>query len=299
MASLCPPTAFLTLDTTCGGGCAYCFYELEPTRRVPSQLDLDGWCGVLDALAQRGLQVAILTGGEPTATPGLPELVAHASGLGLGTVLLTGRALDPTLAVELRRTGLSTCVLSAHAMTALRAGLASLDALEATPCSVTWVITAANAAQLPEAIAACRRRGHPVLLQPAWIPTDHPAAAALDPRRLATTARTTLVERFATWASNAGLEDYGRLVTAWLESRFLAPTHCSLGREALVLDADGAVMPCHQRRDLAVGKVGERSWDALLAELATASKAVARAPCYGGHCLPLHLSFRGPGRPKF
>ncbi len=285
MHAPCPPTAFLTLETACDGGCAYCFYTLEPARRVPATLDLDAWCGVIDALAIRGLRAAIITGGEPTRWPGLPRLVAHASGLGIATVLLTGRPLDPTMAAALRSVGLSTCVLSAHRLAQLEDALDSAEALGAIPCSFTWVITTANARELPAARAACRSRSQPLLLQPAWVPEGHPNAGGLDPR-----GRRALQAELEDWTTEAGLPRYGALFAAWMEGRALAPTRCGLGREALVVDADGTVMPCHQRRDLAVGRVGELSWDRLLARLSGASAPLSRAPCFGGHCLPLHLS---------
>ncbi len=101
-----PFKADLALTYACNNNCAHCYNE--PGRRSMPALDTDGWRGVLDRLWEIGVPYVIFTGGEPTLREDLPELVAHAEGLGMICGLNSnGRRLsDPALVDALLGAGL-------------------------------------------------------------------------------------------------------------------------------------------------------------------------------------------------
>ncbi|MGD9495517.1 MAG: radical SAM protein [Armatimonadota bacterium] len=76
-----PYKADLALTYACNNACAHCYNERG--RREMASLDIDGWHQVLDRLWTIGVPYVIFTGGEPTLHPALPELIAHAEGLGM------------------------------------------------------------------------------------------------------------------------------------------------------------------------------------------------------------------------
>ena len=88
-----PPLALLAEIThRCPMRCVYCSnpLALEPASR---ELDTATWCRVLEEAAAMGVLQVHFSGGEPTARPDLPALVAHAAGHGLYTNLITSAIL--------------------------------------------------------------------------------------------------------------------------------------------------------------------------------------------------------------
>jgi len=101
-----PYKADLALSYACNNDCAHCYNE--PARRDMPSLETDGWRAVLDRLWAIGVPYVIFTGGEPTLRADLPELVAHAEGLGQVCGMNTnGRRLaDRELVERLMQAGL-------------------------------------------------------------------------------------------------------------------------------------------------------------------------------------------------
>jgi radical SAM protein with 4Fe4S-binding SPASM domain len=95
----------LALTYRCNDACAHC-YNARP-RDYP-ELDTTTWKTILGQLRAIGIPHVCFTGGEPTLRNDLPELVAHAQGLGQVTGLLTnGRRLsDPRFVDALAEAGL-------------------------------------------------------------------------------------------------------------------------------------------------------------------------------------------------
>jgi radical SAM protein with 4Fe4S-binding SPASM domain len=88
----------LALSYRCNNDCAHC-YNVE--GRPMQELSTDEWKRVLDRAWELGIPHIIFTGGEPTLVEGLPELIAHAEGLGQITGLNTnGRRLADERYVE-------------------------------------------------------------------------------------------------------------------------------------------------------------------------------------------------------
>jgi radical SAM protein with 4Fe4S-binding SPASM domain len=81
----------LALTYRCNNRCVHCYND---TSRAGNELGKQAWLGVLDRVWRIGIPHVVFTGGEPTLNNDLPDLVAHAEGLGLITGLNTnGRRL--------------------------------------------------------------------------------------------------------------------------------------------------------------------------------------------------------------
>jgi radical SAM protein with 4Fe4S-binding SPASM domain len=95
----------LALTYRCNNDCGHCYNARE--RSFP-ELDTQHWKEALDRLWQLGVPHIVFTGGEPTLRNDLPELIAHAEGLGQITGLNTnGRRLaDPSYVRSLVDAGL-------------------------------------------------------------------------------------------------------------------------------------------------------------------------------------------------
>jgi len=81
----------LALTYRCNNDCAHC-YNQRP-RSFP-ELNTEQWKSILNRVWELGIPHVVFTGGEPSLRNDLPELVAHAEGLGLITGMNTnGRRL--------------------------------------------------------------------------------------------------------------------------------------------------------------------------------------------------------------
>jgi len=99
-----------TVTNGCNASCVYCsFHRNRPFDTVA----LDDARRAIDFLADRGVGVLSLTGGEPFLNPELPSIVRHAKGRGL--IVLTGTngsMLDESTLRELRDAGLDAMWIS-------------------------------------------------------------------------------------------------------------------------------------------------------------------------------------------
>ncbi len=87
-----PYKADLALTYGCNNQCLHCYNE--PDRFAMPSLLAEDWFQVLDKLAAVGVPHLILTGGEATLHPGLPEIIHYADSLGMVVGLNTnGRKL--------------------------------------------------------------------------------------------------------------------------------------------------------------------------------------------------------------
>ncbi len=79
-----------------------------PVERVTAELTPEEWKTALTKAWDAGIPQVVFTGGEPTLRPDLPELIAHAEGLGQITGLLTDgfRLADPAYFNTLLLSGL-------------------------------------------------------------------------------------------------------------------------------------------------------------------------------------------------
>jgi MoaA/NifB/PqqE/SkfB family radical SAM enzyme len=101
-------TAMWKITAACNLRCPHCFTgrdEPEPAA----------WEGILDQLAQLQVARVVITGGEPLLHPGVVDLVARLSRLGISTSLLSnGLLLTAAKARQLKAAGLENASISLH-----------------------------------------------------------------------------------------------------------------------------------------------------------------------------------------
>ncbi|GLZ45126.1 coenzyme PQQ synthesis protein E [Actinomycetospora sp. NBRC 106375] len=103
------------LTHACPLACSYCSNPLELTKRS-EELETDDWRRVLDQAADLGVLQGHFSGGEPLLRRDVVDLVAHASGLGMYTNLVTSAiGLSRTRAEALREAGLDHVQVSIQA----------------------------------------------------------------------------------------------------------------------------------------------------------------------------------------
>ncbi len=104
----------LAVTYRCNNDCAHCYNVAPHTYRprlvdappdaptaTPVELSTAAWKRVLNRLWQLGIPHVVFTGGEPTLRSDLPELIAHAAGLGMVVGLNTnGRRLADAAYVD-------------------------------------------------------------------------------------------------------------------------------------------------------------------------------------------------------
>ncbi len=95
----------LAITYRCNNDCLHC-YNARP--RDHAEVDTSAWKRILDRLWGLGIPHVVFTGGEPTLRHDLPELIAHAEGLGQITGLNTNarRLSDADYVRELVDAGL-------------------------------------------------------------------------------------------------------------------------------------------------------------------------------------------------
>jgi pyrroloquinoline quinone biosynthesis protein E len=119
------------LTHACPLSCSYCSNPLELTKRS-EELTTDDWRRVLDEAADLGALQCHLSGGEPLLRRDLADIVAHASGLGMYTNLVTSAiGLSRPRAEALRDAGLDHVQVSIQAdepvLSDRLAGISSFD----------------------------------------------------------------------------------------------------------------------------------------------------------------------------
>jgi len=266
-------TSFVVLTTQCDRvpRCPWCYYCVEPERLVPDALDTERMRLLIRDLSLAGVRTLYLTGGEPLLREDLDDIVAMATRHGMETVLLTnGRRLDVARLERLNRAGLSGLIVSIP--DARSDDLALMGLLrEAPPTSLIHVVTQDRASLVPEVVELARNAGLRLLLQPAWDPTRPHDVAELSAVR--------------SWARWNGLEAY---LDRWRGTN--GPRSCAMGRDAIVVDADGVVYPCFHRRDLPCGNVLSEPLGGILERVACVTPRFADASCFGRHCVSLHVN---------
>src|SRR5919198_6497811 len=107
-----PTTLLAELTHRCPLHCPYCSNPLELTRSN-AEVSTEDWKGVFSEARELGVLQLGLSGGEPLVRRDLPELVAHAHGLGLYSTLVTsGLGLTPARGAQLKEAGLEHAQIS-------------------------------------------------------------------------------------------------------------------------------------------------------------------------------------------
>lgn len=259
-----PPLAILLeLTHRCPLRCAYCSNPLALTPGS-SELSTADWRAVLDQAAELGVLQIHFSGGEPMVREDLPDLVSHASRVGLYSNLITsGVFLDDARLGALVDAGLSHVQLSfqgleedvAETLSGFRGGVArKREALARVKRSglaltVNFVVTRQNAGQLDAMLRYADEQG---IARVEVANTQYYGWA--------------LQNRAALMPTEAQLDRMGRQVEAWRErvkGRMVIdyvmpdyygrrPKACmgGWGRRFLNVMPDGTIVPCHAAQTL-------------------------------------------------
>jgi pyrroloquinoline quinone biosynthesis protein E len=160
------------LTHRCPLHCPYCSNPVELVQRA-DELDTVAWQRVFDQARALGVLQVHLSGGEPLARPDLPALLAHASGLGCYTNLVTsGLGLTAERLAELVSLGLDHVQLSVQDADPVNANLiagvrghdrklaaAGLIKAAGLPLTVNAVLHKANLDRIDGIIAVAERMG--------------------------------------------------------------------------------------------------------------------------------------------
>lgn len=99
------PVVVWNVTRRCNLHCVHC-YIAATDRPDPQELDIEAALGVIDQLADYGIPVLLLSGGEPLSRPDLLEIAAYAAAKGLKPGLSTnGTMLTPETLSRLQGAG--------------------------------------------------------------------------------------------------------------------------------------------------------------------------------------------------
>lgn len=170
----------LNLTRRCNLACAHCYLDANTLRAgAPGELTTAEVCTLLDQIAARTTDpLIVLTGGEPLVRRDIEAIAAHATGLGLMTVVGTnGVLLDERRVASLQAAGVRGVGISVDSLDpgyhdrfrglpgAWGRTLAGIEACRRAglPFQVHFSVTEANAAEIPAMIAFAREVGAHVL----------------------------------------------------------------------------------------------------------------------------------------
>lgn len=259
MSAPAPPMALLAeLTHRCPLQCPYCSNPVA-LEQASNELTTVEWRRVLDEAAKLGVLQVHFSGGEPTARRDLPELVAHATGAGLYSNLITsGVLLDEAKLAGLAQAGLNHVQLSVQAAEAgladriggYRGGHAKKLAFAAAvraaglPLTLNAVVHRQNLAQLEDIIAlavelGARRLEVAHVQYYGWALRNR---AAFMPTRQQIDRATATVEAARERLRGVLTIDY--VVPDYYAKR---PKACmsGWGRQFLNVTPSGRVLPCH------------------------------------------------------
>ncbi len=284
--------AFVLPTTHCEERCVHCFYESGHTPRVAAADYVEPLGPALDGLMRLGLQQVIFTGGEALSSPLLPALVEQAAQRLLHILLITrgSRLTEPTLQA-LEEQGVDDLTIS---VTPGDAGVSEtvrrvLFRSRYIP-TLLACLTRAAAPHVPAVVALGEQLNLPLLFTPAYIPRGYAHYEALSLRRLGPRGWERLAADLQGWAEGEGGARYWEMVRDFYEGPGrLRPDSCAMGTLGLVIDADGAVYPCFHRHDLCAGNLRVDPWPEIEGRLLRAGPELARAPCFGEHCLSMFI----------
>ncbi|MBI4308625.1 MAG: radical SAM protein [Chloroflexi bacterium] len=166
------PVVVWNITRRCNLHCAHC-YANAADRSFPGELTTAEARTVIDDLATYGVPVLLFSGGEPLLRNDLPDLVRHASTLGITPVLSTnGTLLTAALARQLADAGLSYAGVSLDGLEgahdkfrgskgAFRASVAALDHARAAGLrvGVRFTLTRLNYDQLEAILRLAEEKG--------------------------------------------------------------------------------------------------------------------------------------------
>lgn len=286
--------AFLLLTTECNRTCPYCFYETgyqgrgDPSRqlRVDSRL--------FDALRSVGVDKLIISGGEPLIRKDIVELVQKITDQGFFSLMLTnGELMTEPLLDQLVAAGLGAVSLSLDSMARGNEAKAPWEVLAriiSKPnlhSAVITPITRRNVHKVGEIVTRVNQLGSYALLQPVFIPEEHPLHAELSLNQCTPEEKLAFRSAIETWVTIYGKSAYAELLLDFYPDGKAAPAFCTMGTHSVVIEPDGRVFPCFHRRDLSAGNLLESDPAVVLKKALAFGPELHPAPCFGEHCISL------------
>jgi len=286
---------YLLAVTDCNLACQHCWYTTGALARTPgfvSPADLDRW---LDQCSDStSISTLTITGGEPLLHPALDDLLRIAVNHGIRLGLLTnGTLLARRRAALLRDLGVEVHVSldSVHPdyHNATRGEhervMAALNLLEAAGIrrrAVTAAVSRSNLKEIPALIEYAAGHGFDLNLHPLALPQDDPRGLThCDP-----TEKRVLRSGLRRWAEFTGRAGSYRAMM-WLVEHGAPPhlDHCPFARTSLVIDADGSMYPCFQRRSTGLGQLGTDTPSEVLERKVALLSQEESASCIAVDCL--------------
>ena len=274
---IAPYKADLALTYACNNACPHCYNE--PERFAMGSLAVEDWYRVLDKLASIGVPHVILTGGEPTLLPFLPDLVRHADGLGQIVGMNTnGRRLaESGLAASLAAAGLNhvqvtleSCIPEVHdrmvatpgafdeTVRGIRAALASgLHTITNT------TVTRENRDHVLDIVRFVHELGLSTFAMNGII---YAGGGSATPNAIPAEEMAALLVAVRDEAEALGMRFLWYTVTDYCRLSPLAlgldPKRCNAAEYSICIEPNGDVLPC-QSYYVSAGNILSDPWDAI------------------------------------
>ncbi len=114
-----PISVVWSLSKKCNLRCAHCYQDAE--RSSPQEMDVEEQLQVADELAESGVSLIVLSGGEPLLNRGIFALIRRFSERGMAIALdSNGTLIDTSMAGRLREAGINSVQISIDSISRAR-----------------------------------------------------------------------------------------------------------------------------------------------------------------------------------
>ncbi len=266
----------VALTYACNNACAHCYNE--PGRVTMPSLPLADWFRVFDRLAAIGVPHVILTGGEPTLLPDLPEIVRYADGLGhiVGMNTNGRRLAEIPLMAALAEAGLNHVQVTLeadraavhNAMVGADAFAETVGGIEAALDSGIHVITNTTLTRqnLERALPTIDFLHSLGLRTFAMNGIIHAGSGRGTPAAIPTTEMASLLSAVRERAATLDMRFLWYTVTEYCQFSPLAldldPKRCNAAEYSMCIEPNGDVLPCQSYYQTA-GNLLRDPWDAI------------------------------------
>ena len=271
-----PHKVDLALTYTCNNLCPHCYND--PERFDMDSLATAEWKRILDTLADVGVPQVIFTGGEATVHPGLPELVAHANGLGQIVGLnsngrklgkgdymrtLAAAGLDHVqITLESHLAEIHDAMVGARAFEHTVAGVRA--ALESGVHTITnSTITRLNAATIEDTVAFLHSLGLRTFAMNGMI---YSGGGDANPDAIPQEELPSILVRVRDTAEELGMRFLWYTVTEYCEMSpvelEIGAKRCNAGEYSMCVEPNGDVLPC-QSYYTAAGNLLRDPWEQI------------------------------------
>jgi radical SAM protein with 4Fe4S-binding SPASM domain len=271
-----PYKADLALTYGCNNACSHCYNE--PSRYPMTSLSREDWCRVIDRLHEIGIPHLIMTGGEPTLHPNLPQLIRYADSQGHvvglnsnGRRLAHRPYLDTLVDAGLNHVQitLGSCLPQVHnAMMGARSFGQTVRGIEQALDSSLHTITnttlmQANKDHGEEIVQFLHDLGIRTFAMNGLI---HSGGGFTNPGAIPENEMPALLLRIRDKAANLGMRflwytptEYCRLSPVELE---IGAKRCNAGEYSLCVEPNGDILPC-QSYYVAAGNILQDPWEQI------------------------------------